>query len=132
MNAVDASTPQQRLEDELSSTAQVIVKLTKKLVANRRERVRLLARATREALDTLPPEARGPGYRTRTWDLPELGAASKKIFDEISQKLAHFVSHASVRLMVFSRATQLAIDDLSPEEGQTALAEATQIIGTPP
>jgi hypothetical protein len=106
--------------------------LMRKRVASRHVRVVLFARATRVALDALPLEQRGPGFVPRTWDLPEVAASSQETLSTLAREVDRLVTNASARAVLFSRATQLAIDDLSPDEQISVLEEATQIIGTPP
>ena len=120
------------LEEELRSTAQVLLDLLRKRCASRRVRVLVFAQATRVALDALPLEQRGLGFVLRTWDLPEFAAPTQEVLRYISDTIDHLVTLISARVVLLSRATQLAIDDLSPDEQISALAEATQIIGSPP
>jgi len=68
----------------------------------------------------------------RTWDLPEVAASSQETLSTLAREVDRLVTNASARAVLFSRATQLAIDDLSPDEQISVLEEATQIIGTPP
>ena len=118
-----------RIDEDLRTTAHMLLDLLRKRVANRRVRVLLFARATRVMLDALPPEQRGPGFVPRTWEFPAL---TQEAMVHISNVVDHFLTIASARALLLSRATQLAIDDLSPDEQISALAEAIQIIGTPP
>jgi len=120
------------IEEALRITVPMLLDLLRKHVANRRVRVLLFARATRVALDALPPESRGPGFVPRTWELPALAASTQEAMGHISNVIDRFLTIASARALLLSRATQLAIDDLSPDEQISALAEASQIIGTPP
>ena len=120
------------VEEALRSTAQVMFDLLRKRVYSRRTRVVLFARATRVALDALPPEQRGPGFVPRTWELPEVTTSDHVALGFLAQKVDCLVTNASARAVLFSRATQIAIDDLSPDEQISAKEAATQIIGTPP
>ena len=120
------------IEAQLQASADLLLKWVRKKVSYRHDRVRLLARAAREALDALPPEARGPGFVQRAWDLPTFGSTLQSTFDEISGRVAEFISIPAARPVLFAYATRLAIDDLSPDEKQGALDEASRIIGTPP
>ena len=120
------------IEAQLQTSADLLLKWVRKKVSFRHDRVRVFARAAREALDTLPPEARGPGFVQRTWDLPTFGATLQSTFDEISGRVAEFISIPAARSALLVYATRLAIEDLSPDEKQGALDEAARIIGTPP
>jgi hypothetical protein len=121
-----------RIEAELQAAADLLMKLARKKVSFRHDRVRLFARAAREALDVLPLESRGPGFVLRTWDLPTFDSTLQRAFSEISNSVTKFVSIPVARPVLFAYATRLAINDLSPDEQQGALDEASRIIGTPP
>jgi hypothetical protein len=120
------------IEAGLQASADLLLKLARKKVSARHDRVRLFARATREALDVLPLESRGPGFVLRTWNLPAFGNSLQAVFNEVSGSVAKFVSIPVARSVLFAYATRRALDDLSPDERQVALDEAVAIIGTPP
>ena len=120
------------IEAGLQASADLLLKLARKKVSFRHDRVRLFARATREALDVLPLESRDPGFVLRTWDLPTFSSTLQSAFNEISSSVAKFVSIPVARAVLFAYATRRALDDLSPDERQGALDEASRIIGTPP
>lgn len=121
-----------RIEEELPAAAQVLLDRLRKLVVSRRVRVVWLACATRVALDALPLKERGPGFVLRTWDLPEISSTTQEATRAIMNSIERILTSATGRALLLSRATRLAIDDLSPDEQSGAVAEATQIIGTPP
>lgn len=120
------------LEEGLRSTAQMLLDLMRKRVASRRTRVLVFARATRVALDALSPAEQGPGFVLRTWELPELSATTLKAMSFILSAIDRCITTTGARAFLLSRVTRLAIDDLSPDEQIGVLAEASQIIGTPP
>jgi hypothetical protein len=120
------------LEEGLDLTAQVMLTLLRKRVFSRRVRVLLFARATRVALDALPLDQHGPGFVRRTWELPELAASAQAAMNFISNEIDRVITIPVGRAILLARTTQLAIDELSPDEQISAKAEAAQIIGTPP
>jgi hypothetical protein len=114
------------LNQELQATARVLLR-----IANRRARVVLFARATRTALDVLPSEHRGPAFVPRSWELPAVTRSDRAFLQSLQRRIDQHIRHPSAHVMLFSHATQLAIEDLSPDEQNTASVEATQIIGSP-
>ena len=120
------------IEAQLQASAELLLKVAREKVSFRHDRVRLFARAAREALDALPLEARGPGFMLRTWKLPTFSGALQRAFDEITSSVAKFISIPAARPVLLAYATRLAIDDLSPDEQQRALDNVVAIIGTPP
>lgn len=120
------------IEEELRLTADALLDRMRRHVTSRRARVSLLACATRAALDVLPLEERAPGFVERTWELPPRSASEHGTLRDVATVLDRFITKRAVRAILLSRTTQMAIDDLSPDEQLSALTEATQIIGTPP
>jgi hypothetical protein len=123
---------QEVIHTELDRTAKVMLTLLRKRVFSRRVRVLLFAKATRMALDALPLELHGPGFVHRTWELPEFAPSAQEALNFISDKIISLLTIPSARAVLLARATQLAIDELSPDEQISAKEEARQIIGTLP
>ena len=120
------------IETHLQASAELLLNVVRKKVSFRHDRVRLFARAAREALDALPLEARGSGFILRTWELPTFNGTLQSAFDEITSSVAKFISIPAARPVLLAYATRCAINDLSPDEQQGALDEVVTIIGTPP
>jgi hypothetical protein len=112
---------------DMQIVADAFLALARKRVVGRHDRVVLLARALRRSLNELPIEDRSPAY-VSTGDDPKLDASSEKVMAHFWRLFEIALVQPKTRVIVLERATQLAIDDLSPDERIRALRAAKQII----
>lgn len=122
----------EELGKDLDIVSRAMLDLARRNITSRRNRVLVFAILARAALDELPVDQRGSGFVTRTWDLPVLPTHAQDASARISDMVNRFVSWHGERAILFSHATRMAADELSPDERSRALARATEIIGTLP
>lgn len=115
------------VEHELTLTARSILDLARRRVPSRKERVTLFASVTRRALDALDVHSRAPGYMTRTWPLPALSVAAEHMEAVFLTRTRNVLA-----VFLFPAVCQLALEDLSPDERDSAEAEAILVIGSHP